>query len=176
MIMSWFTEPRLLVFPYAAVVCFVVGCAGNEFTHTRDATVTIDESGGTRTEKSIKTVNGLIVEQLIQEWETGYILGHGEAKVQNKYADQDRNRELARRSARVLAERDLLERSGTIQLDSETTVNDLEISDQITRTVQGELHNVKVVREDFDEERKTWQVTVSMPKVIIARVIRDSYK
>lgn len=147
----------------------LTGCARSRVT---ERTV-VDDGSGTITERTtVRT--GYRIEELERTWRKEWIYATGESIVGDRYDDQRRNKALAKRGARLDAERNLVEQIYTVRIDARTTMRDLDTEDLVVREVSGGVAGVEVVSEDFDEELGMWTVEVRMPKIELVRYLRES--
>lgn len=96
-------------------------------------------------------------------WSAGYIEAVGIGAPPDKYIGRPNARPMARRAAVVAAQRNLLEITKGVQVDSATSVKDFMVeSDVINTKVEGLVKGAQVVKTDYMSDG-TVEVTLRMP-------------
>ena len=105
-------------------------------------------------------------------WTKGHILCEGEsAEGQRNFA--------AKISAKVIAQRNLLEVVKGVQIDSETTIKDgMQTSDIISSRVQGVIRGGQIISNNYDSIKKSAVATVKleMGKDLLSALLSDPKK
>src|SRR5664280_810202 len=96
-------------------------------------------------------------------WSAGYIEAVGIGAPPDKYIGKSNARPMAQRAAMVDAQRNLLEITKGVQVDSATSVKDFMVeSDVINTKVEGLVKGAQVVKTDYMSDG-TVEVTLRMP-------------
>jgi len=96
-------------------------------------------------------------------WSAGYLEAVGIGAPPDKYIGRPNARPMARRAAVVAAQRNLLEITKGVQVDSATSVKDFMVeSDVINTKVEGLVKGAQVVKTDYMSDG-TVEVTLRMP-------------
>lgn len=155
--------------PLTVALC--VACAPQK----RTTELTIARQPGSGDATSVSTsVDGTVIASLRQEWETEMISANGSAPVIQKYPEEARNRELARRGAILDAQRNLAQMVSSIRITATVSMSDLETSDLVRSQTSAVIRDVEVTRERYDEQGKRFEVSVRMPKVKLIKIVEES--
>ena len=155
----------------AAMLISLAGC-NRVVIHERREEVNPD---GSRSTVESRSINGELITELRETWETEYVTGTGSAPLVDRYNDYTRDKELARRGAVLDAMADLASKVTSIEITETVSMNDLVANEYVESRLQAVLQDVEVTSEVFNESSELWQVTVRMPKVRVVDVVEEWY-
>lgn len=146
------------------------------FTNCRTTTVnqtSVSKAGNIETVTTKSMIGRQELSSLKQEWEHELLIENGEAPVINKYPEIERNKMLARKGAILDAQRKLAEKISYIKLTANTTMQDFSTIDVVQSKISAYLKDVEIINELFDESKKTYKITIQMPKVRLVNVLEE---
>jgi len=146
------------------------------FTNCRTTTVnqtSVSKAGNIETVTTKSMIGRQELSSLKQEWEHELLIENGEAPVINKYPEIERNKMLARKGAILDAQRKLAEKISYVKLTANTTMQDFSTIDVVQSKISAYLKDVEIINELFDESKKTYKITIQMPKVRLVNVLEE---
>ena len=164
-------EKSFYFFSTILISITLLGCSS---TVTRETTIQDTPEGG-KEETTLK-IDDEVLTPLRTTWEKEYITAFGQAPVVEKYPEESRNKQLARKGAILDAERNLAEKISTIELTATTTMADFSTSDFVQSRIKTVLKDVEVLIDRYDEKNKMYEVQIQMPKVQLIKILEESTK
>lgn len=164
-------EKSFYFFSTILISITLLGCSS---TVTRETTIQDTPEGG-KEETTLK-IDDEVLTTLRTTWEKEYITAFGQAPVVEKYPEESRNKQLARKGAILDAERNLAEKISTIELTATTTMADFSTSDFVQSRIKTVLKDVEVLIDRYDEKNKMYEVQIQMPKVQLIKILEESTK
>lgn len=134
-----------------------------------------EEKDGTSVTTSY-SVDDVEVAKLKKEWKNEYIDAIGSAPLINKYAEDSRNKMLAKKGALLDAQRNLAQKISDIQLTSTTTMSDYSTSDYVQSRINTKLREVEIINERYNKDINTYEVRIQMPKRELINILQEYKK
>lgn len=152
----------------AGLVMLFTNCRTTSLNQT-----SVSKVGNIETVTTKSMIGRQELSSLKQEWEHELLIENGEAPVINKYPEVERNKMLARKGAILDAQRKLAEKISYIKLTANTTMQDFSTVDVVQSKISAYLKDVEIINELFDEAKKTYKITIQMPKVRLVNVLEE---
>jgi len=152
----------------AGLVILFTNCRTTSLNQT-----SVSKVGNIETVTTKSMIGRQELSSLKQEWEHELLIENGEAPVINKYPEVERNKMLARKGAILDAQRKLAEKISYIKLTANTTMQDFSTVDVVQSKISAYLKDVEIINELFDEAKKTYKITIQMPKVRLVNVLEE---
>lgn len=155
-------------FALSIPLVLAAGCRTTSVTQT-----SVKKEGNIETVTTKSSIGRQELATLKEEWEHELLTESGEAPLLNKYPEMERNKMLAKKGAILDAQRKLAEKISYVRISANTTMQDFSTIDIVQSRINAYLKDVEIISETFDETKKSYTVTVQMPKVKLINVLEE---
>lgn len=153
---------------FSILLLCIVACHTSSVTQT-----SVKKEGNIETVTTKSSIGKQELATLKEQWEHELLVESGEAPVLNKYPEVERNKMLAKKGAVLDAQRKLAEKISYVRISANTTMQDFSTIDIVQSKINAYLKDVEIINETFDEAKKSYTVTVQMPKVKLINVLEE---